>query len=92
MIPEQNKIVKKGTEEKMSRATATEKKDIISINRPDEPVYLNVDDIAKKLHINLNAAYQLCKRPGFPAVRVSARRIVIPADAFHDWMISNPGV
>ena len=59
-------------------------------NRQNE--YLQADDIKKMLHINQNAVYQLFKRPGFPAVRVSARRIVVPADAFRQWMINNQGL
>ncbi len=54
-----------------------------------EKMYLTVEEAARMLGINLNAMYLLCRRSGFPAVRVSPRRIVIPAKGLHDWMLSN---
>lgn len=54
-----------------------------------EKMYITVEEAAKMLGINLNAMYLLCRRPGFPAVRVSPRRIVIPAKGLHEWMLSN---
>ena len=54
-----------------------------------DKMYLTVVEAASMLGINLNAMYLLCRRPGFPAVRVSPRRIVIPAEALHEWMLIN---
>ncbi len=61
------------------------------INPQTQPEYLNPDEVAKKLRVNLNTVYLLCRRPDFPAVRISPRRIVVPADALHEWMIANLG-
>ena len=48
--------------------------------------YLTVDELADILGINLNAAYSLVKQPGFPAIRISPRRIIIIADSLDNWM------
>lgn len=48
--------------------------------------YLTVDKMADILGINLVAAYSLVKQPGFPAIRISPRRIIIVADGLDNWM------
>lgn len=50
-----------------------------------------VEDIQRELHISRSTAYALCKRPDFPAVRISPRRIVIPRDALYQWLHDNAG-
>ena len=62
-----------------------------TITPQTQPEYLNPDEAAEILRVNMNTIYLLCRRPDFPAVRISPRRIVIPADALHDWMIANLG-
>ena len=52
----------------------------------DNPKYMSVEWMADMLGINLAAAYALVKQPGFPAIRISPRRIVIVADALDRWM------
>ena len=47
---------------------------------------LTPKDVALALGIGVNAAYDLCHREGFPAIRIGVRRIVIPADAFRRWL------
>ena len=38
------------------------------------------------LGIALGNAYKLCQQPGFPAIRVSARRIIIPKQELDEWL------
>ena len=38
------------------------------------------------LGISEPRAYDLTKREGFPAIRVSERRIIIPVDALNRWL------
>lgn len=52
----------------------------------DDQKYLTVERMADTLGINLASAYALVKQPGFPAIRISPRRIVIVADALDRWM------
>lgn len=54
----------------------------------DKVVY-NVPELAKLLDVSLASAYQLCRQPDFPAIRVSPRRIVIPVDGLKAWMERN---
>lgn len=41
---------------------------------------------AQYLGVSEPLIYQLCRRKDFPAVRLSARRIVIPADSLNAWL------
>jgi len=52
----------------------------------DLPAIMTVQDVEKCLGIHKNGAYELIRKPGFPAVRVSERRIVIPRDRFLKWL------
>lgn len=47
---------------------------------------LEAQDIKEILGIALANAYKLMKRPDFPAIKVSARRYVVPEDAFRKWL------
>ena len=49
-------------------------------------VVYTVPEVAALLGINLPRAYELTRQPGFPAIRVSSRRIIIPKEAFHRWL------
>ena len=51
-------------------------------------VVYTVPEVAALLGINLPRAYELTRQPGFPAIRVSSRRIIIPKVAFHRWLES----
>lgn len=53
----------------------------------DKAVY-NVYEVAALLGINLPKAYELARQEGFPAIRISPRRIVIPKAAFERWLDS----
>lgn len=48
------------------------------------PPSLKVEDVAKIMSIGINKAYDLTRRPGFPAVR-DGWKIRIPRDAFFRW-------
>ncbi|MFR8916394.1 MAG: helix-turn-helix domain-containing protein [Oscillospiraceae bacterium] len=52
----------------------------------------NVRDIAELLGICLPAAYELCNRKDFPAIRVTPRRIIIPVDGLQRWLEEQSGV
>lgn len=52
---------------------------------PDK-LTINVPELAKMLGISCPTAYELAKREGFPAIRVSDRRIIIPVDKLHEWL------
>lgn len=47
---------------------------------------VTVPEMAKLLGVSRPLAYELAKRDGFPAVRLSERRIVIPVDKLHEWL------
>ena len=51
-----------------------------------EKLVYTVRELPALLGINLQSAYDLCHTQGFPAIRVSARRIVIPVDALNRWL------
>lgn len=47
---------------------------------------ITVDEMSKMLGISRPIAYDLTKKDGFPAIRISERRIVIPVDALNKWL------
>ena len=55
-------------------------------NVGDGRLALSVEEVADALGISRPVAYQLTHRDGFPAVRVSERRIIIPVDALRRWL------
>ena len=55
-------------------------------NYTEKIEFLNAKDIQEMLGIALSSVYKLMKQPGFPAVKVSARRTVIPKKAFENWI------
>lgn len=57
-----------------------------------EKLVLNVAELAAELGISKPTAYELIKREGFPAVRVSERRTVIPVEALKLWLVENSGL
>ena len=56
------------------------------------PRYESVGWLAKTLGINITQAYQLTRQQGFPAVRISPRRIVVIVDALDAWMQQQAGI
>ena len=58
----------------------------------DNKLTLSVEELAVELGISKPVAYELIKREGFPAIRVSERRIVIPVEALKLWLLEASGV
>lgn len=52
----------------------------------------SVEEMAQELGISKPLAYDLIKRDGFPSVRISERRIIIPVDALRSWLNTNAGL
>ena len=57
----------------------------------NEKLTLSVEEMANELGISRPVAYELIKRKGFPAIRISERRIIIPVEALRDWLNKNAG-
>lgn len=53
---------------------------------------LTVREVARALRISRSSAYELANRPGFPVVRVNARRWRVPSAALADWITRTTGV
>lgn len=53
---------------------------------------LSVDELAIELGISKPVAYELIKREGFPAIRVSDRRIIIPVEGLKRWLLESSGL
>jgi len=51
-----------------------------------EKTTMSVQELSAMLGISMPKAYELVKQPGFPVIRVGAR-ILIPIDAFKEWLI-----
>ena len=47
----------------------------------NEKLTFTVDEMAAALGISRPVAYELSRKEGFPAIRVSERRIIIPVDS-----------
>lgn len=54
-----------------------------------EKLTLSVDEMAQTLGISRPVAYELIKREGFPAIRISERRIIIPIEGLKQWLNDN---
>ncbi|MBE6630576.1 MAG: helix-turn-helix domain-containing protein [Ruminococcaceae bacterium] len=53
----------------------------------EEKLTLSVDEMAAMLGISRPVAYELSKKEGFPAIRVSERRIIIPVESLKRWLV-----
>ena len=52
----------------------------------NKKLVLNVEELADVLGVSKPTAYELTRRSGFPAVRVSERRIIIPVEGLCRWL------
>lgn len=52
---------------------------------------LDVKELADALGISKPVAYELIRKDGFPAIRVSERRIVIPVEGLRKWLEAQAG-
>ncbi len=53
-----------------------------------EKTTMSVQELSAQIGISLPKAYELVKDPGFPTIKVGAR-ILIPVEAFREWLIRN---
>ena len=51
-----------------------------------EKTTMSVQELSSQMGISLPKAYELVKTPGFPSIRIGAR-ILIPIDAFREWLV-----
>ncbi len=61
------------------------------MNEKNEKLVLSVSELAAELGVSLPVAYELTKKQGFPSVRVSERRIVIPVEGLLRWLNEEAG-
>ena len=47
---------------------------------------VSVEEMAVMLGISRSVAYQLIKEDGFPVIRVSERRLIIPIKSLEKWL------
>ena len=57
----------------------------------NEKLTFTVEEMAASLGISRPVAYELTRREGFPAIRVSERRIIIPVEALKRWLDKQAG-
>ena len=53
-----------------------------------EKTTMSVQELAVQMGISLPKAYELVKEPDFPTIRVGTR-ILIPVEAYREWLIRN---
>ncbi len=49
---------------------------------------ISVQELSAQMGISLPKAYELVKSPGFPTIRIGTR-ILIPVDAFKEWLMTH---
>ena len=57
----------------------------------NEKLTFTVDEMAAALGISRPVAYELSRKDGFPAIRVSERRIISPRDSLMRWLEKQAG-
>ena len=57
----------------------------------NEKLTFNVDEMAAAIGVSRPVAYELVSKEGFPAIRVSERRIIIPVDSLKKWLDRQAG-
>ena len=51
-----------------------------------EKTTMSVQELSAQMGISLPKAYELVKTPGFPVIHIGTR-ILIPIDAFREWLV-----
>ena len=54
-----------------------------------EKTTMSVQELSAQMGISLPKAYELVKSPGFPIILIGTR-ILIPVDAYKEWLLKNP--
>ena len=57
----------------------------------EEKLALTVPEAAKLIGVGLNTMRDLTHADGFPAIRVSANRIIVPVDGLKAWLATRSG-
>jgi excisionase family DNA binding protein len=67
-----------------------ETKTTIKLRRKEqmEKTTMSVQELSAQMGISLPKAYELVKSPGFPTIRIGTR-ILIPVDAYKEWLFRN---
>lgn len=52
----------------------------------ENKITLSVEEMAEMLGISRSVAYQLVREDGFPVIRVSERRLIIPIKSLEKWL------
>ena len=67
-----------------------EAKTNIKIRRKEQmdKTTMSVQELSAQMGISLPKAYELVKSPGFPTIRIGIR-ILIPVDAYKEWLLKN---
>lgn len=82
-------IIRKIVKEELDIAVEKIKKEIKGV--PTSQQYddvLKPRDIAKIMKIGITSAYEICRNPNFPAIRIG-NRIVVSRDKFFEWLREN---
>ncbi|MCL2046123.1 MAG: helix-turn-helix domain-containing protein [Oscillospiraceae bacterium] len=53
-----------------------------------EKLTYTMAEVSQLLSLGRNRTYELLKRPDFPAIWVSPRRVVVPISALESWLDS----
>jgi len=51
----------------------------------------SVREMAERLGIGMNNAYALIHREGFPAIWITPRKCIVPADGLREWLQKKGG-
>lgn len=52
---------------------------------------LTVKEMSEYLKIGITNAYALCHQPGFPVVKISANKYIIPKNSLDKWLEERAG-
>ena len=60
-------------------------------NWENAPILLKTQDIAKITGLSRPTVYNLMAQRGFPSIKLSSKRTVVPRDAFVAWLSERAG-
>ncbi len=61
------------------------------INGDKLPTFLTIEELADVLKISKVTALELAKSPGFPAIRVKDKKILVPVKNLNEWIDTQAG-